>query len=559
MARRCFTAYSTWALHDELGDRVHLSEALVLAALDELERRWRPAGYMPEFFNIDYGWTDPELGYRHFHRQAWPQGPTRVFERIRAAGMLPGLWYAVNGGHLKVPGWEPSRSSAWWHFSLVSGPYADDLADGLLFAAEVWGVRFFKFDFADFAAGIKGDPRSAEERYALGAERFVAIVERLRRSVPDCITIAHCGFARHDPEGRLGPGVPPLAADPGMLEVIDGFFSGDPQLTDLPMTAAWRSCDLYQDVQVRALHAAGFPLHRIEDHGALCGDTNTALRRGRRGLRRSQLASLARGGRRDLFYGDPRLPRDEDLRALAAARRLFQDAWARGLECSPLGGPPGLSEWHGWLTGGGRRGLAWIVNPHLVATVARVPLLNLERARVLWHDGAAPTLQSQPDALLLALGPEQAVLIGLGQYADPAWQLPADDEPLPRCSRLLPLAWRSTAQGLEAAVPPLASDEELVVAVRALDGPPQHPGPLPPCRFAKQHDKDGVQPPESQRLLVIEGEGCELLAEVPAVSAWNGTSWVLRRFRPGPAAAIRIVSRLDPPRRLRAEAWALRW
>lgn len=102
MARPVFAAYSTWGMHDELGDNVVLDESLVLRALDALER-WRAFGMAPEYFLIDYGWADPELGYRHFDRRRWPEGPDRMLRRIREAGMLPGLWCAVNGGHMQVP------------------------------------------------------------------------------------------------------------------------------------------------------------------------------------------------------------------------------------------------------------------------------------------------------------------------------------------------------------------------------------------------------------------------------------------------------------------------
>lgn len=163
MSRPIFTAYSTWALHDELGDTVPLDEAIVLRALDSLER-WRDFDFFPQYFNIDYGWTDPELGYRHFYRERWPDGPNRVFDRIREMGMLPGLWYAVSGGHLRVPSWGASLSRDNWNYSLLGGPFYDDLSDGILYAAETWGVRFFKFDFVDFAAAVPGDTRPFETR-----------------------------------------------------------------------------------------------------------------------------------------------------------------------------------------------------------------------------------------------------------------------------------------------------------------------------------------------------------------------------------------------------------
>lgn len=562
MSRPIFTAYSTWALHDELGDTIPLDEAIVLRALDALER-WRAFDFFPQYFNIDYGWTDPELGYRHFYRERWPNGPDRVLKRIRVMGMLPGLWYPVSGGRLRVPGWAASLSSDNWNYSLLDGPYHQDLSDGLLHAAEVWGVRFFKFDFADFAAAIPGDTRPFETRYALGVERFVEMVARLKRATPDVITIAHCGFARQESGARLGPGVPPQAADPTLLEVIDGFFSGDPQPTDLPATAIHRSADLYQDIMVRAMLACGFPLPRIEDHGAMCGLTNTCHRRGRAGLRRSHIAQLARGGRRDLFYGDPALPTDDDLKGMASARRLFLDAWNRHLETAPLGAKPGEDPWHGWLTGGARRGLLWLVNPHLRPYFIRLPIVNLANAEVLFYEGERPALQTQPDELTLQLGPEQAALIGLGAYAAPEWVLPPDDTTrLPRQTELLTLRWQPAPDGLTAALPAaLPPDAELLVTASVQDGSPHLPGPFAALHIGHQDDRNGlITDPAPHQLVNITLEGQECVAQVPAISLWNGTSWVLRRFAPIPAGAvITICSKLDPPRRIRAEAWIVKW
>ncbi len=55
MPRPMFTACSTWALHDELGDAVPLDEAIVLRALDALER-WRDFDFFPHYFNIMALW-----------------------------------------------------------------------------------------------------------------------------------------------------------------------------------------------------------------------------------------------------------------------------------------------------------------------------------------------------------------------------------------------------------------------------------------------------------------------------------------------------------------------
>lgn len=307
----------------------------------------------------------------------------------------------------------------------------------------------------------------------------------------------------------------------------------------------------------------GFPLHRIEDHGAMRGATNTCHRRGREGLWRSHIAQLARGGRRDLFYGDPQLPTDDDLKGMAAARRLFLDVWNRGLECAPLGGDPGASPWHGWLTGGGRRGLAWLVNPHLEPRVIRLPIVSLARAEILFYEGERPALQTQPDELTVRLGPEQAALIGLGAYAAPEWTLPPDETTLlPREAEPLSLAWQPAPDGFIATLPSsLPLDSELMVIAAIREGAPHLPGPFAALRVGHEDDRNGlVTEPKPHDLVSITVEGQKHLAQVPCVSLWNGTSWVLRRFAPPPAGAvITIQSKLDPPRRIRAEAWAVRF
>jgi hypothetical protein len=560
MRKPVFSAYSTWGLHDELGDRVRLSEALALRALADLGR-WREAGLAEDYFHLDCFWFDPARGYRHFHPELWPQGPDRLFAEVRRLGMRPGLWYATHGGFLKPAAWEASRCADNWNHSLVDGPFADDFRASLLHAADAWGVRLFKFDFAAFHAAVPGSTRSPEETYRLGVERFTGILRELRTAHPDVHIIVHCGFARQDTGGTLGgDSTLPQAADPSLLEVVDGFFSGDPQPSDLPATVLTRAADLYQDVQVRRMLAAGFPLPRIEDHGAMCAATNTANGRGRTGLRRSHLGQLARGGRRDLFYGDPALPDAGDLACMAKARRLFRDAWDRNLETAPAGGEPGTSPWHGWITGGGLRGLAWLVNPHLEAVTVRLMLTNLGAARVLFHDGAAlPPVQVQPDELTVRLLPEQAVLIGCGAYAEAAWEVGQDDT-APRPLRLepLPLTWRTTVTGLEAELTAsLPADAELLVTAQVRNAGPQAIGPGGPLRIARQHQKEGPVPPETHRRLQIRIDGLEPLAQVPAVPVWSGMSWALRRFAAPPAGTrIRIIQELEQPRRLRACAYA---
>lgn len=558
-----FSIYSTWGLQDELGDRVELSEELARHALKHI-LRWRDEfGIATDFFHLDCFWFDPDKGYRDFKKPHWPNGFEPLRDDILAAGMRPGLWYSVNGWWLKPPQWQASLSADGTRYSLADGPYGDDFHASLLHAAEKWQVRLFKFDFASFHAAPAGCTRPVEETRRRSVERFVEALRDLRAQYPDVHVITHCGFARNSIDGYVGDPAP-YGTDPAFLEVADAVFSGDPHAWDLPQTALVRTMDLYQDHQVWKMHREGFPLDRLEDHGVIVGTTNTCHYRGRVGFRRTHLGQLARGGRRDMFYGDPALLTDDDLRHLRAARALFFDAFRRNLTTAPVGGRPGSSPWHGYLTGGGTRGLLYLVNPGPTPVIAHLYVPNLLRARALFHDGLdVPETVVGSEEVVVTLQPEQMALIGLGNYADVRYELGShDDPPLPVGMRPFPLSFHADGAGLSAAceqtLPPGTC---LHVLVQVDDAAPTAFGPARPFRFGNQSTK--VSPdmePKTHKLVEIravgaDGVACEPLARIPDVPVWSGISWVAATFAPTGPFRIAVVQRLDPPRRLRPTAY----
>jgi hypothetical protein len=563
--KKPFSIYSTWGLQDELGDRVELSEALARKALEGL-RRWRSEfGIQQDIFALDAFWFDTQKGYRHFKKPHWPNGFEPLVADIRALGMQPGLWYSVNGASLTVPAWQASLSSDGRHYSLVDGPYADELHAALLYAAEQWHVRLFKFDFAGFFTAAAGVTRAPEETYRLSVARFTAMLRDLRSRYPEVWTISHCGFARN--HGLSTPATPELlATDPAWLEVMDATFSGDPQPWDVPQTTLTRNLDLFQDHQVWKMHVEGFPLHRIEDHGIIVGTTNTCFYRGRAGFRRSHLAQLARGGGRDMFYGDPTLLTDADLAYLEKARGLFFDACRRNLTTRFVGGEPGVAPWHGFITGGGARGLAYVVNPNPYPQTLALSVPCLADARILFHDGKdRPSLQTQPDQLAVALGPEQMALIGMGDYSDAPYELGAElDADLPRDMRLLPLQFQVQADGrwvaeLSEALP---ADSVLHVRVEVRDRAPTGIWSQP-HRFGHQntHDSTDMTPVTHASVLIRAVKDGQILtptACVPDVPVWSGIAWVAASFRAAAPLRIEIEQRFPEPRRLRATAYAIR-
>lgn len=410
-------------------------------------------------------------------------------------------------------------------------------------AAGEWGVRFFKFDFAEFGAAPKGTAESPEVLYLTG--------------------FARGGF---DGPMPLGATIPP-AVDRSLLGVVDRVFSADPHAFDVPRTDLTRNVDLHQDRQVWHLHQAGFPLHRIEDHGAVMAATNTGHHRGRAGFVRTHVAQLARGGRRDLFYGDPRLLTEADVRAMGRMRALFFDAWRRGLETVFLGpGEPGRGGWHGWMTGGGQRGLVYLVNITDYPVRVRLPVVSVMEGRALFWDGAeAPAVQGQHDLLQVELPAESAVLVGLGEYAASTWgeAVVTNDPPGIAGGRLLEATWRYEGEAMRATVQGVRRGERLRVTVE-VDAAGPGGVAAGPLRIGPQETKtdDAMKALQTHRLVgirVMQGGG-ELVAvrRVPDVPVWSGIAWVMAEYDVAGDVEVVIDSALEPRRKLTATATAVR-
>lgn len=559
------SVYSTWGYHDELGDQVRLTEDLVMKALDGLER-WREAGVTQDYFHIDCFWFDPKGGYLEFHPDTWPNGFDSALKRILDAGMTPGLWYSTTGLHMDTDAWADSRSEDGRRYSLAEGPYADKLEEALLFAAREWKVRLYKFDFADFFTTAAGSTLSPEEHYRLSQSRFLQILRRLKSEYPDARIITHCGFWRRPfsvasgSPMRYGP-------DRSLFAGVDRIFSGDPHMTNVPQMTVPHNADLFQDRNVWKMMQEGFPVHRVEDHGVIIGTTNTCHYRGREGFSRTHIGQLARGGRRDFYYGDPALLTDDDLERMKRARAVFFEAFDRGLATSYVGpGEPGVAPWHGYVTGEGHTGLAYLVNTTLDPVTAVIDLTNLTAAAVLFHDGVhPPSVQTQPDVLTVRLGPEQMALVGLGEFAERRWDIGSDLAAVEAVeARPAPLAFHRSGDALVAECsegPP--SGMNLLIRAEALDTPEYSVQSSEPFVFAKQSTKQVRDfTPHAHRDLEItvtnDGRRLEPVFQVPNVPIWSGTSWVARTFDPSGPFSVSIRQNWEERKRVVARAYWVR-
>jgi len=561
--------YCDWALHDEPGDDVHLTEEMTMGVLDRLEcwKSRHDVGF--DYYLLDAFWFARPGDYRSFDPQAWPNGFEPARRRMEALGLTPGLWLDVTGG--SVTGnefWDDSLDvNTKQSYCLFDGPYADGLQDAMLRAAERWGVRLFKFDLANFYA-VTDRFRNLEagDIYARNVAAFGRILRAIRAKYPEAIVLAYNGFA-HVPgylDNTTAPVLPGI--DPRWLDVVDYVYSGGPRPADVPCISLRRAVDMYQDHMVYKFHRSGIPLHRIDDHGCMVGRTNAIYHLGKRGWRRTWVQTLARGSRKAHFYGDVHLLDDDDVEFLRRARDLFFDLYRAGAWTRPVGGVPCQSPWHGFLTGNGEDGLLVVVNPSPSAVEAVVTVEDLSAARVIFCDAGSPAdCSAAGEALYVRLAPEQMALVGLGQKADRRHDL-------------------GTNVGGDRVTPDSARME---LAFVLSDGPGD--GRTAECRVtgaqikaaAERDDFDGLRfsfrlregnqayrraVPREQAVsegLPIEvkadGRAVEARALVPDVRVWSGCSWVTGLY---PLAELSCAAEVsasfrcpDPKPRIIPEAW----
>ncbi|MHC4787797.1 MAG: alpha-amylase family protein [Planctomycetota bacterium] len=556
--------YCDWALHDELGDDARLTEEMTMGVLDVLERWKAEQGVQFDYYVFDAFWFDQPGDYRSFHPQTWPRGPNAALERIRALGMTPGLWYDVTGG--QVLGHQPWAASldvsSGRSYCLFDGPYAQGLRDALFHAAEQWGVRAFKFDFANFHAVTErfGD-LDAGEVYARNVAAFRRILAELRSRYPRTLTMAYNGFD-HLPgymETTTAPLLPGIVPD--WLDVFDFVYSGDTRPADTPCASLARAATLYQDHMVWQFHRSGYPIHRIDDCGCMVGNTNTIYYLGARGWRRAWVQHLARGSRKAHFYGNVHLLDDQDAAFLKAALDLFFDLFGAGAATRLVGGVPCQSPWHGFLTGDGADGLLAVVNPGPAAVEATLDVPHLTGARLLFHDdGFVPECATAARTLSVRLAPEQMALVGLGRRADGACDLGADasDDPVTPNSAPLELPFTVKEGIAECRVP--AAQIMGAAEGRGFDAL-RLSFRLRLRNRAYRHAAPRDRVVAEAMPIEVEADGRPVTPRllIPDVKVWSGCSWVTGVYPVaalGDAVEVAVRFRCpDPAPRIIPEAW----
>ncbi len=534
--------YINWASYDELSDTVKLDESIAMRQLYELIRL-RKQGVQIDYYLMDAFWFDKDGGYREWRKESWPNGPEQWLQTCKENGIIPGLWLSTNvlgWNELwlnPAPAWRSSLNAGGNRVCLFEGGYLPDLID----AMQMWvdrGVGLFKFDFADFTWAYPPELEgklSQEEIFQKNVDAFRTALAEFRRRNPKVHILAYNGFG-----GQYENTGEPFrkTVDLRWLDVFDAMYCGDPRLADVPAFNFWRSKDIYSDHQVRQYEFNGLPLGRVDNSSFMIGTTGTCYGRRNAAWKGMLLLSLARGGRANTYYGNLELLSDDDARWFAKAQALFFP-FQQKEAIRTFGAVPGSGEPYGYLAQDKRGAVITLVNPQQAFATVSLPATG--PAQLLFADaGFTPVIENGA----VRLGPEQMAVVGVGGYADAAYDLGRqEDVVIPQ--DIQPIAAEFKPEGknrMAAVIRPPAGDLRVVWQQFADDGLPK--------RAAGDVTGRGAS---LGNVLIIRAEqkGRQLPVEIHYdKTIWSGLSWAAGEIRaadidPSVELTVRCIS-LDP-------------
>lgn len=555
--------YNNWSAYDELSDNIELTEQLAMKELKEIVRL-RRAGVRFDYYVMDAFWYGTNGGYREFRRPQWPNGPDRWLKACRDEHIKPGLWVASNVPFRLnvIPEWQSSMDATGSAMCLFDGGFLPQFLDTMQFWYDR-GVRFFKFDFANFTIATPEAARrfSKEEIVRRNCDALREGLQTFKKKNPEVMLAAFNGFGG-ETEGTFVP--IRQTVDLRWLEAFDSLYCGDPRLSDVPMMNFWRSMDLYTDHMVRYYEAKGVPLERIDNTGCMFGVAGTCYARKTSAWKSMLLLEHARGGWMNVYYGNLELIDDAMAQWFAKVQQLYFTLQSFG-RTYPFGGLPGRQEPYGFCSVTGDGSVYTVVNPS--QEVRRIPLPRvhrlqpiLQRGRILFRDAGFATGLSGKEPGKgtteneLTLGPEQLAVVGYGEFAEAGYALGVqEDVTIATAIRALEADFHPDGSNAVSAAVSMASRGDLRIVMRQFANGR-------PVRTSRGAPPNGASLGKLLQIEVFQS-GHSVPVQINYDKAlWSGLSWAVgevsrRDLSEGAPLTVRCVSRETRPVDLKAELY----
>lgn len=521
--------YNNWSAYDELSDNKPQTEELAMRELDEIIRL-KKMGVQIDYYVVDAFWFSKEGGYRTWLKEHWPNGPDRWLSECKNNNIRPGMWFSTNlvtmGGKQVldiIPEWQSSLGTDHNILCLFDGGYLTHLAGTL----QMWydkGVRLFKFDFAYFEAVTPAmkDKYSKEEIVEKNKAAFMQMLQQFRSKNPDVLITGYNGFGgtmdnTYTPFSKT----PPI--DPRWLDTFDTLYSGDPRFSDVPMMNIWRSQDNYSDHQVNAFKAYGMPVRRVDSCAFMIGTTGTCYYRAKNCWKGMLILELARGGWVNVYHGNLELLNDEDGSWFAKVQSLYHELQKQD-NTEFFGSIPGKGLPYGFKSSDSKGAICTMVNPSQTIATIEFPA-DSPLSRILYADGGyRPSINGDK----VKVGPEQLVVVGLGEYANEKYDMGKDDTiNIPIAIDKMPAEFVETAKSTIEARIDAPAGKNLRVIMQ------QYYSNGDPCRSWLGAPPDGKKVNEVIKIKVTQ-DGKEIPQHIEYDKMiWSGLSWGVAEIKEG--------------------------
>lgn len=174
--KKAIAIYDPFGINNQWGGCPTQCDVEMLNGL-QLLQKWRQQGFSFDYYVPDWGWVDQASDLTRFAPQCFPEGPEKVVEGVREAGMKFGLWFSVSGGNEScgeyAPAWPsaipapgtssesapplmvyrngyPVGAGAPITFCVASEPYFSILKNAIRHHMRANSLKFFKLDSGNY-------------------------------------------------------------------------------------------------------------------------------------------------------------------------------------------------------------------------------------------------------------------------------------------------------------------------------------------------------------------------------------------------------------------------
>lgn len=226
--KRAIAIYDPFGINNQWGGCPTQCDVEMLNGL-QLLQKWKQQGFSFDYYVPDWGWVDQASDLTRFAPQCFPEGPGKVVEGVREAGMKFGLWFSVSGGNEScgeyAPAWPsaiptpgasepapplmvyrngyPVGAGAPITFCLASEPYFGILKNAIRHHMRANSLKFFKLDSGNYYCNSTRHEH-LPGKYSVEAmyDRLLDIADSAREVDPDIYVMWYWGvrspfFALH--------------------------------------------------------------------------------------------------------------------------------------------------------------------------------------------------------------------------------------------------------------------------------------------------------------------------------------------------------------------------